>query len=98
TASAFSNLRRMFEGQTVKYEFASIITPVKKLDTKDHFSNRYFHSPEPTPEVIANGGNVMNVHHANKYNPYINYHFIAQKEMRDLVDKWHAKNWKVKIY
>lgn len=98
TASAFSNLRRMAEGQTVKYEFAFIITPVKELDTKDHFSNRYFHSPSPTPEVIANGGNVMNVHHANKYNPYINYPFIAQKEMRDLVDEWHAKDWKVKIY
>lgn len=98
TASAFSNLRTMKEGQTVDYEFAFIITPVKKLDTKKHFSNRYFHSPSPTPEVVANGGNVMNVHHANKYNPYINYPFIAQKEMRDLVDEWHAKDWKVKIY
>lgn len=98
TASAFSNLRTMTEGQSVEYEFAFIITPVKELDTKKHFSNRYFHSPSPTPEVVANGGNVMNVHHANKYNPYINYPFIAQKEMRDLVDEWHSKDWKVKIY
>ena len=47
---------------------------------------------------MANGGNVMNVHHANQYNPYINYPFIAQKEMRGLVDKWHKEGWKVKIY
>ncbi len=98
TASAFSSLRRMTPDQTVKYEFALIITPVKEVDTKSHFSNRYFHATSPTPEVIANGGNVMNVHHANKYNPYINYPFIAQKEMRELVDEWHKKGWKVKIY
>lgn len=101
TASAFSSLRRMTPDQTVKYEFALIITPVKQLDTKGHFSNRYFHdfhATSPTPQVIANGGNVMNVHHANKYNPYINYPFIAQKEMRELVDEWHKKGWKVKIY
>ena len=98
TASAFSNLRRMAEGQSIKFEFAFLITPVKELDTKSQFSNRYFHATNPTPEVIAHGGNVMNVHHANKYNPYINYPFIAQKEMRDLVDEWHNKGWKVKIY
>lgn len=98
TASAFSSLRRMTPDQTVKYEFALIITPVKEVDTKNHFSNRYFHATSPTPEVIANGGNVMNVHHANKFNPYINYPFIAQEEMRGLINEWHAKGWKVKIY
>lgn len=98
TASAFSSLRRMATNQTIKYEFALIITPVKELDTKSYFSNRYFHSTSPTPEIIANGGNVMNVHHANRYNPYINYPFIAQKEMHDLIDKWHARGWKIKIY
>ena len=98
TASAFSGNRKMVKGQEVTYEFAFLITPVKKFDIKDQFSNRYFHSTEPTKEVIANGGNVMNVHHATAYNPYINYPFIAQKEMRGLVDQWHEKGWKVKIY
>ena len=88
----------MEKGQSVTYEFALLVTPVKKNDIKDQVSYRYFHSPEPTAEVIANGGNVMNVHHANQYNPFINYPFIAQKEIRDLVDKWHEKDWKVKIY
>ena len=98
TASAYSGAREMTKGQSVTYEFALLITPIKKMDLKAQFSNRYFHDVEPIPEVIANGGNVMNVHHANKYNPYINYPFIAQKEMRGLVDKWHEKGWKVKIY
>lgn len=98
TASAFSGAREMIKGQPVTYEFALLITPVKKFNLKSQFSNRYFHATEPTPEVLANGGNIMNVHHANKYNPYINYPFIAQKELRGLVDKWHKKGWKVKIY
>ncbi len=98
TASAYSGARKMTKGQSVNYEFALLITPVKELNLKSQFTDRYFHSPEPTPEVLANGGKVMNVHHANKYNPYINYPFIATKEMRSLVDQWHEKGWKVKIY
>jgi hypothetical protein len=98
TASAYSGARKMTKGQSVNYEFALLITPVKELNLKSQFTDRYFHSPEPTPEVLANGGKVMNVHHANKYNPYINYPFIATKEMRGLVDQWHEKGWKVKIY
>ena len=98
TASAYSGARKMVKGQSVTYEFALLITPVKELDLKSQFSNRYFHHFEPTPEVLANGGNVMNVHHANKYNPFINYPFIAQKELRGLAHKWHEKGWKVKLY
>jgi hypothetical protein len=98
TASAFSGPRSLPSGKSVNYQFALLITPVKKLDTRAQFSNRYFHAPEPTPEVIAHGGNVMNIHHANRYNPFINYPFIAQKELRDHIDQWHARGWKVKIY
>jgi hypothetical protein len=97
-ATGYSGARKMNANQSVSFEFALLIAPVKKFDLKSQFTNRYFHATEPTPEVIENGGNVMNVHHANKYNPYINYPFIAQKEMRGLVDQWHSKGWKVKIY
>ena len=98
TASAYSGARKMDSLQSVTYELALLITPVKKLNMKSQFTDRYFHSPEPSADALANGGRIMNVHHANEYNPFINYPFIAQKEMRGLVDKWHAKNWKVKIY
>ena len=102
TASAYSGNRMMAQGQSVTYEFALLITPVKELNTKNWFSDRYYHyggaDVEPTRDVQEAGGNVLNVHHANQYNPFINYPFIAQKEMRSLVDKWHEKDWKVKIY
>ena len=98
TAAGYSGARKMTAGQKVTFEFALLITPVKDPAMKNRFTDRYFHSPEPTPEVVANGGNIMNVHHANEYNPYINYPFIARDELRGLVDKWHAQGWKVKIY
>ncbi len=98
TASAFSGARSMRAGQAVDFEFALLITPVKETSMKSRFSDRYFHNIAPTEEAIKHGANIMNVHHANKYNPYINYPFIAQKELRSLVDEWHQKGWKVKIY
>ena len=98
TASVFSGARSMKSGQPVDFEFAFLITPVKETDMKSRFSDRYAHTIEPTESLIRHGANIMNVHHANQYNPYINYPFIAQKEMRGLVDAWHQKGWKVKIY
>jgi hypothetical protein len=101
-ASAYSGFRNMYAGQTVSYEFALIITPVKELDLKTKFGERYYHSGypafEPSQEVQDAGGNILNLHHATTPNPYINYPFIAQDEMKEFVQKWHDKNWKVKIY
>jgi len=98
TATAYSGYRNMKKGESVSYEFSLLVTPVKKYNIKKQFSNRYFHNTNPTKEVIANGGNIMNVHHATPYNPYINYPFLKPEKMKDLIDKWHKQGWKVKIY
>lgn len=98
TATAYSGYRDMKPGYEVNYKFAFIITPVKEYNPNDQFNYRYAHTPHPGKEVVRNGGNVMNVHHANKYNPFINYPFIANDTLKGLVDKWHKKDWKVKIY
>ncbi|MGV8134880.1 MAG: glycoside hydrolase domain-containing protein [Mangrovibacterium sp.] len=98
TASAYSGYRKMKAGESVNYEFALLITPVKTFNLKGQFTNRYFHDTEPTKEVLANGGNVMNVHHATAYNPYINYPFLEPDKMRAFVDQWHTRGWKVKFY
>ncbi len=99
TASAFSGFRRMKGGESVSYEFALMITPVKTYDFKGQFSNRYFHHTEPTREVLANGGNIMNVHHATPYNPYINYPFLVPDKMSDFIEQWHSRmEGKVLLY
>jgi len=100
-ATAYSGERMLKKGEKIVFECALLITPVKPLDTHNQFTTRYFQTtPDPVPreEDLKAGANVINIHHANKYNPYINYPFIAVKEMKELIDKSHSKGLKVKIY
>ena len=41
---------------------------------------------------------MVNVHHATPVNPWINYPFIAHREMKAYVDDAHQRGLKVKIY
>ena len=50
--------------------------PFKPIDPAAHFATRYFHAFKPLDEIAATGANVINVHHANAINPYINYPFL----------------------
>jgi Glycoside hydrolase 123, N-terminal domain len=84
--------------ESVEFKFAILCTPIKKLDTSQHFQARYFHHIEPKEKDFEAGINTINVHHANKYNPYINYPFVAVDEMKGFVNKMHDKGMKVKIY
>src|SRR5690606_29217647 len=87
-AIVYSGKRDLKAGEEVEFEFALIITPVKKLNPKRQFTERYFHSyPDPTPskEDVEAKIKIINVHHANKYNPHINYPFIAVDAMKEFV-------------
>lgn len=100
-ATIYSGQREFIKGEEIVFEFSFLITPVKPINTHDQFTNRYYHNgqnPMPKEVEITDGVKIINVHHANKYNPYINYPFIATKEMRSFVDQMHAKDLKVKIY
>ena len=93
--------RNLDAGDDIVFEFSLIITPVKELNIKSQFTDRYYQNyPEPVldEEAMYEGVKIINVHHANRYNPYINYPFIATKEMKEFVDYWHAREKKVKIY
>lgn len=88
-------------GETMVFSFAILPTPVKKLDSPAQFTNRYYHSgaaPEAVEEELRNGIRVVNIHHANQYNPYINYPFIAVDELHQIVEQYHASDLKVKLY
>jgi len=82
----YSGKRKLLKGQKITFEFSLLITPVKELDTARQFTERYYHNggaPDPTMEDVQAGVKIVNVHHANKYNPHINYPFIAGKELKD---------------
>lgn len=100
-ASIYTGERSFTKGEELVFEISFLVTPVKPVNTKNQFTNRYYHNgqePKPKDEEITDGVKVINVHHANDYNPYINYPFIATKKMHDFVDEMHAKDLKVKIY
>ena len=96
--TAYSGSRELDPATPVEFEFALLITPVKPLDPARQFTERYFHHIEPTDADVAAGIKVINVHHANLLNPFINYPFSANDRLKAFVDKWHARDIKVKIY
>ena len=95
---AYSGPRTIKAGETLYFHFNLLITPFKTVDTRSHWKNRYYHAYKPIDEIARTGANTINNHHANEVNPYINYPFINTRQMRDYVDKAHAKGLKVKIY
>jgi hypothetical protein len=100
-ATVFSGERELEEGEELVFEFALLITPVKTLNPSSQFRDRYFHNaaePDPGPEDLEAGIRIVNVHHANPFNPFINYPFIAVEAMKSFVERNHEKGLKVKIY
>ena len=96
--SCYSGARTIARDETLYYNFRLLLTPFKPLDTAAHFSTRYFHAFKPADEVVQQGANVVNVHHANAVNPYINYPFFRPAEMKAYIDRAHAERLRVKIY
>jgi len=96
--SASSGPRALRAGATLHFDFTLLITPFKPLDPPAHFRERYYHAFKPLDEVAATGANVINVHHANAINPYINYPFLRVPEMKAYIDDAHGRGFKVKIY
>ena len=100
-ATVFSGERELKEGEELAYEFALLITPVKTLNPASQFRDRYFHNaakPDPGPADLEAGVRIVNLHHANLFNPFINYPFIAVEDLKSFVDRNHERGLKVKIY
>lgn len=99
--SAYSGHRTLPADSTLNFDFSLLITPVKQPDFHSQFTDRYYHNgnkPTPSDEDVAAGVRIINVHHANELNPFINYPFLSVKEMKDFVKTSHDKGCKVKIY
>jgi hypothetical protein len=100
-AVVYSGTRELKAGDKLNFEWSTLITPVKKINYKSQFTDRYYHNggnPMPSDEDLSCGVRIVNLHHANNYNPHINYPFIAVDSMKWFVDRMHARGQKVKIY
>ncbi|WP_250318160.1 glycoside hydrolase domain-containing protein [Pedobacter sp. B4-66] len=97
-ADNYSGERLMKKGDTLYYNFTLLITPFHPINTDFQWSNRFYHKYNNLDTIKATGATLINIHHATPINPFINYPFIAHKEMKSYIDEAHSKGLKVKIY
>ncbi|MEO8359220.1 MAG: glycoside hydrolase domain-containing protein [Vicinamibacteria bacterium] len=97
-ATNTSGSRRLTKGEILHFNVRFLITPFKPVDTTAHFNTRFVHKYVPVDEVKAAGGTVVNIHHANEINPYINYPFFNLDKQTAYIEEAHAKGIKVKLY
>jgi len=91
--------KKTISKDTLDFEFATLITPVKPVNTAKHFSERYYHAtPSGFNKAAQDGANIANIHHATKLNPIINYPFTVQDSLITFINEQHRANRKVKLY
>lgn len=94
----YSGPRSVSKGDTLNFNIRFLITPFKTLDLKTHFNTRFVHKYLPIDSVKALHGTIVNIHHANEINPYINYPFYNTEKQKAYIDEAHEKGVKVKLY
>ncbi|MCX6365570.1 MAG: DUF6067 family protein [Armatimonadetes bacterium] len=110
TIRAFSGPRTLAAGETLDFTVDFYLTPFKLLNTEAQWHDRYIHlggskSPEPHEKAVAEmddkrGPNVLNVHQATFFSPYINYPYAdaSFSALQKLTQAAHTKNTRVKVY
>ncbi len=93
--TAFTGEKVLRENEEMVLNFQLGITPFKPLDS-DHWQQRYFHNPEV--KRAYGKAKVINIHHANEYNPFINYPFLTPDIMKEMVEENAEQGIKTKLY
>ncbi|HET6559004.1 MAG TPA: glycoside hydrolase domain-containing protein [Prolixibacteraceae bacterium] len=97
--TTYTGERTLKEGDEMEFHFALLISPFKTLDDK-HWKERYYQNYFSIDSTVAikNSATIMNIHQGNKYNPYINYPFLAIDKLKPLVNAAKKHNIRVKLY
>ncbi len=88
----------MKKGDSLHFDFTLLITPFHTINTDFQWATRFYHKYDNIEKIKNTGATVVNIHHANPINPWINYPFIEHKKMKNYIDSAHAAGLKVKIY
>lgn len=97
--TAYTGERILKTGEELEFHFALLISPFKTMDDK-HWKERYYQDYFSIDSTVAikKGATIMNIHQGNKYNPNINYPFISNDTLKNLVDVVKKHNIRVKLY
>ena len=96
--TAYSGPRSLAEGESLQFNAGLLITPVKPINYAEHWKTRYYHAYEPVENAAKAGASVINIHHANDINPYINYPFRYVDRLAAYAKQAHDAGLKMKIY
>lgn len=96
--NAYSGKRTVKKGDRLCFYFNVLITPFRTINPDKQWQDRYYHGYDFIDKTHEFGATVVNIHHANAINPFINYPFLRTREMKAYINGAHAKNMKVKIY
>ncbi|MGI9138216.1 MAG: glycoside hydrolase domain-containing protein, partial [Sediminibacterium sp.] len=95
----YSGARHLQKGASLFYNFTLLITPFHTLNTDFQWDAKFFHAYKPIDTIKSmSSAKIVNIHHANEINPWINYPFIEHKKMKSYIDHAHDNGLKVKIY
>ena len=79
--------------------FDLCVTPIKPINKPEHWNDHYYHHlPENLKDVTDAGANIVNLHHANRLNPFINYPFFETEALADFIGQCHDMSLRVKLY
>jgi hypothetical protein len=105
---AYSGPLDLKKGEALDFVYEMYLTPFRTLDTEKQWAVRFTHlggARAAIDEAVATadarrGPNVVNVHHASFYVPYINYPYSDDSfaAFRDLVNRAHAKGVRLRAY
>ena len=95
---ASSGARTLAAGDSLRFDVRMLVTPFHAIDPEAQWARRFYHKFVPLDTVAAAGASVINIHHANALNPWINYPFIAHDTMKTYIDAAHRRGLNVKIY
>jgi hypothetical protein len=103
--TAYSGPRTIKANATLSFYFDLLLTPVKPINFAAHWRNRYYHNGGGNwkswlSAAKEGGANVINIHHGNDLNPYINYPFHADtvSDLKAYIKDVHKEGLKAKIY
>lgn len=87
------------KGEEKRFDFALLLTPFRPISSY-RWSKRTYHPPysKMPEEKYEEGANYVNLHHATKLNPYINFPFLGDDKLKPYADKLHKRGQKLKLY
>lgn len=104
--TAYSGPRTIKANETLNFYFDLLLTPVKPINFAAHWHNRYYHNGNGATlrrwlrEAKEGGANIINIHHGNDLNPYINYPFHEDtvRDLKAYIEEVRNEGLKAKIY